>query len=94
MNETTQTPQPNKVINIPVYRDGELDSDYMPEQPTVLEQAQTMLKSYIGSVGIDLKARAFDMVHGTDYARIRRELLAKKREERFIASIGLRAIKG
>lgn len=85
--------QPNKVINLEVRRDGEIDYDYMPVPPTVLEQAQARLSHYIGEIAIDLKARVFDYRHGTEFASIRRGLLLEKKKARFADSIGLVAVK-
>lgn len=94
MNNKTQTP--NNIINLAVYRDGELAAEYLPPVPTALEQAASLVTGSIaklaGKVVLEARMIAYDGIHGTNYRAIKHEVTRREREDKFISSIGLMRI--
>ena len=79
-----------------IMRDGEVDPDYQPKEPTVLEALGTAVKDKVAHVTGELVLQArmalYDAQNDTNYRQIRNELMAQKRREQFERSIGLVAL--
>lgn len=80
-------------MNIPVYRDGDIDSDYVPPEPTPLQVAlshvQARLSAFTREVATQARLFMFDRLHKTHYLRIRRELQLEVKKERVCKSSGI-----
>lgn len=79
-----------------VYRDGEVDPEFIEAQPTVIDVAMNRVREginhFAGNIAIQTRMASFDVVHGTDYRHIRNKLMEQKKREEFERSIGLVAI--
>lgn len=89
MNEAKQIP-------FIVHRDGEIDTELSVLPLTGIgaaaERLRTSITNLTGSVALQARMVTFDAMHGTDYRRIRNNLVAQKRRADFELSIGLVAI--
>lgn len=86
--------QKHSKIHITVYREGELDPDYLPNaRQKAVEAAQSLFDRSVGKLWADVKKQAqmayFDRWHGTNYRKIYNELVEQQRRQNFERKIGL-----
>ena len=56
---------------------------------SVLEAPKQAVEGFLGRLSVDVKAIAYDRMHGTTMYELRRQKLADARDVKFAASIGL-----
>lgn len=79
-----------------VTRDGEVDEQLSVLPPTgleaVAEHVQAAFQRFTGNIALQTRMAVFDTIHGTNYRRIRNELVEQQKREQFERSIGIVAI--
>lgn len=74
-----------------VVRDGEIDKELsvIPKKPGLKEH----VSSLTAAINLQLEMIRYDLVHGTNYRKIRNDLVREKRNRAFEARIGIERTK-